>query len=80
MTQRVVSRFGWHSTASDVLEEHNLDGQTVVVTGAASGIGYETAKALAIAGAEVVIGVRNPAAVGQAIDSLTDCHLHTQGT
>jgi NAD(P)-dependent dehydrogenase (short-subunit alcohol dehydrogenase family) len=70
MTQRVVSRFGWHSTASDVLEEHNLDGQTVVVTGAASGIGYETAKALAIAGAEVVIGVRNPAAVGQAIDSL----------
>ena len=51
--------FNFHSTAAEVLEGVDLSGQRVVVTGASSGIGVETARALAYAGAEVTLAVRN---------------------
>ncbi|HET9257459.1 MAG TPA: SDR family NAD(P)-dependent oxidoreductase [Pseudonocardiaceae bacterium] len=40
----------------------DLAGQRALVTGASSGIGVETARALACAGAEVTLAVRDPAA------------------
>jgi NAD(P)-dependent dehydrogenase (short-subunit alcohol dehydrogenase family) len=42
------------------------DGRRFVVTGASGGLGMETARALAAAGAEVVLAVRNPAKGEQA--------------
>jgi NAD(P)-dependent dehydrogenase (short-subunit alcohol dehydrogenase family) len=35
-------------------------GRTAVITGANTGLGFETAKALAASGARVVFAVRNP--------------------
>ena len=66
MTDRITSAFGATSTAKEVAAGHDLSGQSAIVTGAASGIGVETARALAEAGADVLIGVRNVEA-GQAV-------------
>jgi NAD(P)-dependent dehydrogenase (short-subunit alcohol dehydrogenase family) len=52
--------FGFHSTASDVVHAIDLVGKRAVVTGGASGIGCETARALAVAGASVTLAVRDP--------------------
>ncbi|HEY9661049.1 MAG TPA: SDR family NAD(P)-dependent oxidoreductase, partial [Allocoleopsis sp.] len=55
----ITTPFGRHSTAAEVVEGIDLSGKRAIVTGAASGIGVETARALASAGAEVTLAVRN---------------------
>ncbi|MBI3223658.1 MAG: SDR family oxidoreductase [Mycolicibacterium cosmeticum] len=47
-----------------------ISGRTVVITGAARGIGYATAKALLVRGARVVIGDRDVVALESAVASL----------
>ena len=61
MTTRVATPFGATSTAMEVLDGVDLTGRVAVVTGGSSGLGVETARALAAAGAEVVLAVRSPA-------------------
>ena len=56
---RITSGLSPFTDAAEIAEDHDLTGRTVVITGAATGIGIETAKALAAAGAEVTIAVRN---------------------
>ncbi|GAA4267199.1 SDR family NAD(P)-dependent oxidoreductase [Frondihabitans peucedani] len=67
---RLTTPFGAHSTAAEVLEGVDLSGRRAVVTGAASGIGIETARALAGAGAEVTLAVRNLEAGATAVDDI----------
>ncbi len=65
MTQ-LTTPFGYESTAAEVIAGVDLTGQRAIVTGGAAGIGVETARALASAGAHVTLAVRNPAA-GEAV-------------
>ncbi len=58
----ITTRFGFDSTAAEVIAGIDLSGRRAIVTGASSGIGIETARALADAGAEVTLAVRDPAA------------------
>jgi NAD(P)-dependent dehydrogenase (short-subunit alcohol dehydrogenase family) len=56
---RITTPFGATTTATEAAEGLDLRGRRAVVTGAGSGIGTETARVLAAAGAEVVLAVRN---------------------
>ena len=63
MTQdRIISPFTATSTAADVTAAIDLHGTHMIVTGGSSGIGVETARALATAGAAVTLAVRDPSA------------------
>jgi len=55
----ITTRFDATSTADEVVAGVDLSGVRAVVTGASSGIGAETARSLARAGAEVTLAVRN---------------------
>ena len=58
----ITTPFTAESTAAEVVDGIDLTGRRAIVTGGASGIGIETARALAGAGAEVTLAVRNLAA------------------
>ncbi|MFB9931399.1 SDR family NAD(P)-dependent oxidoreductase [Amycolatopsis halotolerans] len=76
-TDLIRTAFNATSTAADVVAGLDLTGIRAVVTGATSGLGRETARALASAGADVTLAVRNPSAgknVADAIAASTGNH------
>jgi NAD(P)-dependent dehydrogenase (short-subunit alcohol dehydrogenase family) len=58
--RKTGSGFGRESTAAEVVAGIDLAGKTAIVTGGYSGLGLETVRALASAGARVVVGARRP--------------------
>lgn len=57
---RFTTPFHAQSTALDVIKGVDLGGKRVIVTGGVAGIGLETTRALAQAGAKVTVAVRRP--------------------
>ncbi|WP_034791994.1 oxidoreductase [Hyphomonas beringensis] len=63
----IGSGFHAKSTASEVLENIDLSGKNAIVTGGYSGIGLETVRALAAAGARVTVPARRMDAAQEAL-------------
>ncbi|GAA1726225.1 SDR family NAD(P)-dependent oxidoreductase [Aeromicrobium alkaliterrae] len=61
-SEQITSPFDDSTTALEVVDGVDLTGKRALVTGGASGIGIETARALAHAGAQVTLAVRDAAA------------------
>jgi hypothetical protein len=70
-SKRITTPFGAQSTATEVVAGIDLGGRRVIVTGGASGIGAETARALAAADAEATLAVRNLAAGEHIAEEIT---------
>ena len=67
----ITTPFGSESTATEVVNGVDLTGKRAIVTGGSSGIGVETARALAAAGAEVTLAVRNAEAGRSVAEDIT---------
>src|SRR5437899_11157314 len=65
-----------NSTTDDVLQGVDLSGKRALVTGASGGLGRETARALAAAGATVVLAARNVEKTKAAVQSIRE-HVPT---
>lgn len=65
-----LRRFDASSTTDDVLAGVDLRGQRLLVTGASSGLGREAARALAAAGAEVVMAARDGDKLAAVVEEL----------
>ncbi len=63
---------GFETTTADVLEGVDLHDKVAIVTGASTGLGLETARALAATGAHVVLAGRDAARVDAATTTVLD--------
>ncbi|HET9379065.1 MAG TPA: oxidoreductase [Chthoniobacterales bacterium] len=68
--ESIHSGFGPTSTAEEILHGVDLSGKTAIVTGGYSGIGRETTRALAAAGATVVVPARDREKAKQTLGDL----------
>ncbi|MFI6786158.1 SDR family NAD(P)-dependent oxidoreductase [Nonomuraea sp. NPDC050383] len=67
---KLGSGFGARSTANDVMRGIDLSGTLAIVTGGYSGLGLETSRALARAGAHVIVPARRRTAAREAVEGI----------
>lgn len=75
-----MTQFNAKSSADEVLAGVNLKGKRFLITGVSSGIGLETARALAARGADLVGAVRDPAQAEAATASVRDAAAQAGGS
>lgn len=77
MTQSPIhSGFSAGSTAAEVVGGRDLHGQVMIVTGGYSGLGLETVRVLANAGATVIVPARDVARAQQALHLVPAAQVH----
>lgn len=67
-----MSKFGFSSTADEVLADQDLSGRTALITGGYSGLGRETVRAMAAKGAHVILSGRDATKLAAAADAIAE--------
>eukprot|EP00062_Callorhinchus_milii_P005100 gi/632944230/ref/XP_007887397.1/ PREDICTED: WW domain-containing oxidoreductase isoform X1 [Callorhinchus milii] len=70
--QIIRQRYDGNSSALDILQGRDLSGKVAIITGSNSGIGFETARSLALHGAHVILACRNRTRVSEAIQKILE--------
>lgn len=73
-----MSEFGWASTADEVLAGKDLSGRTVFITGSNSGLGQETARAMAARGGHIIMAGRDQAKLDESVAAIHAAHPKAQ--
>ncbi|MDR7129782.1 NAD(P)-dependent dehydrogenase (short-subunit alcohol dehydrogenase family) [Algoriphagus sp. 4150] len=73
----IGSGFDAKSTATEVINGIDLSGKIAIVTGGNTGIGLETTKTLAAAGATVIVPARDMEKAAQNLDGITNVELES---
>lgn len=73
-----MNEFGWSSTTDEVLAGIDMSGRTVFITGANSGLGQETARAMAARGAHVIMAGRDQDKLDQSVAAIITQHPEAQ--
>lgn len=71
----IGSGFNTSSTAADVIKGIDLKGKITIVTGGSTGIGLETTKVLAMAGATVIVAARDMNKAGKNLEGTPNIEL-----
>ena len=71
----IHSGLGARTTAREALGERRLEGLVAIVTGGYTGVGLETTRVLAAAGATVIVPARTPAKARAALDGVERVEL-----
>ena len=73
----IGSGFGAATTTAEVIRGAHLEGKTVVVTGGSSGLGLETTRTMASAGARVVVPARSREKAASALQNMKNVELES---
>jgi len=73
--QPLDSGFTAASTTGDVISGIDLSGKTAIVTGGYAGLGLETVRTLASAGATVIVPARNTEKAQAALDGIANAEI-----
>ncbi|XP_062997461.1 WW domain-containing oxidoreductase [Elgaria multicarinata webbii] len=72
MKPNAKQKYDGNTTAMEILQGRDMSGKVVIITGANSGVGFETAKSFALHGAHVILACRNVLRANDAVQRILD--------
>nr|XP_016852696.1 PREDICTED: WW domain-containing oxidoreductase isoform X1 [Anolis carolinensis] len=72
MKPNAKQKYDGNTTAMEILQGRDMSGKVAIITGANSGIGFETAKSFALHGAHVILACRNASKANEAVQRILE--------